>query len=293
MKRLFLIASFVFSFGIFLAACGGSSTSQPKMSDRVPFPVTSTLVPTEPIVTATWTPDPKQIVDVSGKTCLPEGTYKVTSMDLNEAIINIVCESASRLTVDGHLYEYGTKIEGVLEFTYLEITSPLYSTNPVAEVSISFKDCNDCPRDFETEVRLSRNPLGEWQLSSDQLYFEETPSSVTAKEKRDQERENQFFSQIRVELTQQPEPFDSLLYVPIRILNNDGGFQDLRFLVEMENGKVIEFECGMVFAAEENLEICSLPSGEEESSYKGQNVNILAYSFSIEEYRSEWVYFTQ
>lgn len=289
-KKLSAVSVVVLSLGILLAACGGGSkkTLLPEKTVQ-PKEMTSTIVAKPPVATATSS-NVEQIIDVTGKSCSPAGTYKVTSKDLTEAIVNTVCDSAQHLTNDDE-----TKLGGVIQFTSLQITSLSRDFEKRVDVSLRFRDCADCPRDFKTLAYFSQNILGDWQLDNSQLTTKETQSSIDAKVERDRNKQIQLdreiFSQIKVELIQQPEPlYFGGLRIPIRVVDYSV-FKELNFLGQLENGSTMEFFCHGTLL-NRVLATCQSTDSEAEKQ-DGQKVKILAYSFSIGSNSSGWIYFNQ
>ena len=279
MKKLFVLSFVVFSLGFLLAACGGGSKKTLLPEKTVQPEATRTTVVSPPVAKAT-SGKGEQTVDVAGKTCLPAGTYKVTSKDLTEAVVNTVCQAVEHY------------VEGTMEFVSLQLIQQQGNEGINAKVKVSFRDCDDCPRDFIDLTSFSKNPLGEWQLSSGvRVELEETEESRYAKLAYNLEKTmvavQAKAADVRIELSETSLFTDSgspFLNVRISVF---GEPQIIKLLGQYDDGSVENFRTGDSGPSRRFM------TEKQTTFYEKTHVVILAYSFSLGSYESDWIYFNQ
>ncbi len=288
MKKLFVLSLVVFSLGV-LVSCGGSSSNTTPLPEKPIRPeVASSVTAKQPSATAKSS-NGEQTVDVAGKTCLPVGTYKVTSKDLTEAAINTICSWK---------YQAGV-IEvypGDFVFESLSTSSETNGSDVKADFAFSTRNCEDCPRDYLGKAIFHRNPLGEWQLLEKSGGFKETPDSIAASKTREVEKteqaERDIFSGVKIEVLVTTGVFDGprgkLHNVQVHV---EGHPHVIYLLGQVNDGRVLEFESepgeGIQSGTTVEIKFFISPFRNDITS---KSVEVLAYSFRVGQKKSDWVY---
>lgn len=290
MKKLPVVL-LVVGFLVMWSGCGGGSKKTLLPEKTVQPEATRTTVVSPPVAKATSNKG-EQTVDVSGKGC-PADITIVTSKDLAEAVINTVCGLAQKL--EDHT---GKKPEGIIQFISLKTIQTGGDAGEDTSVVFSFKDCADCPRDFEWQWRFSKNPLGEWQAVEIPTYGwgpKETRSSIADKEARDTAKtaqaESGIFSGIKIEVLTTSgvlEFGDTLQRIQLQI---EGAPKVIYLLGRLEDGRAVEFKNDARKEIQPNataeFNFFALATQTDSVS---PTVQVIAYSYQVGENRSDWVY---
>lgn len=173
---------------VFAAGCGGGSDSSTKPTTK----------PNQQIPVSngdSGTGDLKLELQVAGKNCSGLD-QKLTSKDLTTAFLNTFCaklakgetwrQSDKDLFVSAGSYTKEPTPQGQVHFGSNVKVLPIDKDLVTLTFQVSFQDCSDCPRVFDTQSQFELNPLGEWQIhSSSGFYFDETEVSRKNKTLRD------------------------------------------------------------------------------------------------------------
>ncbi len=289
MKKLPVVL-LVVGFLVMWSGCGGGSKKTLLPEKTVQPEATRTTVVSPPVAKAT-SGKGEQTVDVAGKTCLPAGTYKVTSKDLTEAVVNTVCKAADHY------------VDGTLEFVSLQLIQQQENEGVRVKLKVSFRNCDDCPRDFIDATSFSKNPLGEWQLpSGDRVELEETEESRYAKlaynQKIAEQKNREALSRVTMTLlSDKVSHVRELLSIELslRVEFPTGVKLHFRLLGQLDDGRIVEFGSASLRA----VDTWTLTANDFQfAGYQG-STRIIAYKLTVGSgdgvggVETDWIYFNQ
>ncbi len=306
-KKLSIVVTVVFFLVLLLSACGGSnaknvSVSSTQKGNSTGGQVSSsdqtnaTSVAHKPQPEATTIYQMKVEVDynVSEKTCPAPGTVKLTSTELVEAAVNTICYIVGK---EDQGFQFLPLAGTIILLTLAAV--PDSSSSQTIYATLGSRNCDDCPKDYRIETFATKNPLGEWQLPTDNTYIEETKESAAASATRaankDLQTAQQIVGQSKIEILAPSSPIDDKRYIYLQLgFENPKPILQFNLLGQLANGTTHVFLCDRPVSPG-----VLQPCYETDGNDQGQTPIIKAYQLILLTFvnggwfKSDWVFFNK